>query len=347
MAVDELVIAPAVLAWLLALLPVPQAAGAGQEQPDRPQIYPYLLDAVDALQGFLLDGPFQEPTSVFLESTAGELYVADSKSALIGIFDLEGSPLFSFGRTPLLSEPRQVAAAGDGTIFVLDAADSQVHVFNYRGEPRGTLAFEYPAIGDVPGGTAAVSCFAFDPEGRWFVGDRERAQVLAYAPDLSFRFAIRTARAAARFENIVGMSVSPEGLLAVIDLGGTPVQVFDAQGRFLTGFGKRDLGVENFTGPIACGFDGEGYLFVVDLLRHDVKIFEPSGAFRGFFGGWFGPQTRGRGPGEMRYPNAIAFGPQGRVWVAERFGRRVQVFHRRPRGEPALQQPAVGRDDGR
>jgi sugar lactone lactonase YvrE len=326
------------LAPLLVLLalstPLPQGRTA-REEDERPRVYPYLLDAVDALFGHLIDGRYKSPTGVFYEPSAGELYVADSKNGLIGIYDDHCTPLFAFGREPLLGEPKDVAAAADGTIFVLDAADSRVHAFSYRGEPRGELVFEYPALDGEPAGLVSVTAMALDAEGRWFVADSALPQVVAYEPDLGFRFAIRTARAGAQFQMISDVAVSPDGLIAVTDLAATPVQVFDAEGRFLSGFGKRDIGVENFTSSNACGFDGEGYLFVVDMLRHNVKIFEPSGAFRGFFGGWFSPETRGMTPGEMRYPTGIAFAPDGRIFVAERFGHRVQVFRPRPRGEPA------------
>lgn len=332
---------PLLLSLALAA-PPPQGRAAQGDGEERPRVYPYLLDAVDALRGHLIDGRYKSPTGVFYEPGAGELYVADSKNGLIGIYDDSGTPLFAFGREPLLGEPKDVAAAADGTIFVLDAADSRVHAFSYRGEPRGELVFDYPALDGEPAGVVSVTAMALTSDGRWFVADSALPQVVAYEPDLGFRFAIRTQRAGAQFRMISDVAVSAEGLIAVTDLAATPVQVFDAEGRFLAGFGKRDIGVENFTSSNACGFDGEGYLFVVDMLRHNVKIFEPSGAFRGFFGGWFSPETRGLTPGEMRYPTGIAFAPDGRVFVAERFGHRVQVFRPRPRDQAPPDRPGGG-----
>jgi DNA-binding beta-propeller fold protein YncE len=338
---------PAVfLAQLCLLVALPCASAQSravqtQQAPqsaERPRIYPYVFDAVDVLWGHLLDGRFQEPASVWFESQAGELYVSDSKSGLIGIFDTEGTPRFTFGRPPHLFEPRQVVASADGAIYVLEGVDATLRAFTYRGEPRGAISFEYPAFGDVEGGTVVLSSFTLDGQGRWYVVDREIQAVLAFEADLTFRFAIRTERAGANFDTIASVAVSTEGLIAVTDLVSTAVQVFDAQGKFLAGFGKHDIGIENFSAPVACAFDDEGYLFVVDMLRHEVKIFEPSGAFHGFFGGWIGPTTRGRSAGELRYPSGIAFGPDGRVFVAERFGQRVQIYRRRARTEQPLDQ---------
>ena len=64
-------------------------------------------------------------------------------------------------------------------------------------------------------------------------------------------------------------------------------------------------------------FDEEGRLFVVDMLRHDVKIFDIEGTFLGQFGGWFGPETGGRAPGEMLYPNDIAIAPDGHAFYID------------------------------
>ena len=336
------------LAQLCLVLAVPCAslAQSGQVQvpqasksTERPRVYPYIFDAIDVLWGHLLDGRFQEPASVWFESQAGELYVSDSKSGLIGIFDAEGTPRFAFGRPPRLFEPRQVVASADGSIYALEGVDATLRAFTYRGESRGEIRFEYPAFEDVAAGTAVLSAFTLDAQGRWYVVDRALQAVLAFESDLTFRFAIRTQRAGANFDTIASVAVSPEGLIAVTDLVSTAVQVFDPEGKFLAGFGKHDIGIENLSAPVACAFDDEGYLFVVDMLRHEIKIFEPSGAFRGFFGGWLGPTSRGRSAGELRYPSGIAFGPDGKVFVAERFGQRVQIYRRRPRNEQPGEPP--------
>ena len=321
------------------------AAAVAQSRPPPPPapVYPFELVPVDAIRGHLLEGPFLEPLGVCFDAEAHEVLVADSKNALIGIYDPLGVPLFSFGGDRLLGDPRRLAVGADGMILVLDSTQAVIKRFSYRGVPLDPLAFAYPAQGDVPAGSVRVASFALGPDGRLVVADADRPQVLAFAPDGTLLFTIRPAKAAARFAGISDVAVSRDGLIAVTDLKETPVQLFDSEGRFLRGFGARDIAREDFTAPVAIEFDEEGRLFVVDMLRHDVKIFGADGVFLGQFGGWFGPEGMGRRPGEMLYPTDIAIAPGGLVYVVERYGNRVQLFRRRPRAdsESESQQPTA------
>lgn len=299
-------------------------------------VYPYLVVPEDAIYGHLMNGYFKEPVAVHFDEDAQELLVADSKNGLIGIFDAEGIPVFAFGAQSVMTDPRRVASGADGSIFVLDSDQSEVKEFSYRGEIRAPRRFAYPAIDDIGGGVARVSAFTLDAAGKWYVADSDLPQVLVYDAELNFEFAIRPEPAAARFGLISSLAVADDGTIAVTDFKETPVQLFDRKGRFLVGWGERDIGVENFSAPVDVEFDEDGRVFVVDMLRHDVKIFSRSGDFLGVFGGWFSATTGGRAPGEMLYPSGIAIARGGFIYIVERFGGRVQMFIRRPRdGEDA------------
>ncbi len=92
---------------------------------------------------------------------------------------------------------------------------------------------------------------------------------------------------------------------------------------------------KNGTAPSAVAWDEKGFLYGLDLLRHDVKVFTAKGEFVYHFGGWSTPETRGRAPGEMLYPMDLCVDPEGPIYVAERFGGRVQAFTRKLKPEPA------------
>ena len=57
--------------------------------------------------------------------------------------------------------------------------------------------------------------------------------------------------------------------------------------------------------------DASGRLIVADLQSHEVRVFGPEGDFLFHFGG------QGEGPGELRYPCCLAFGPDSELWVRE------------------------------
>ncbi len=319
-------LAATVFLALAAATPVQQRGGQG---PVDEGLWPWILVPQSAIQGHLLEGPFKEPGGVFFDPEARELYVTDTKNGLVGIYDEEGVPVFAFGGGGVLAEPREIAVTPDGSIRVLDGVGTRIQVFDYRGTLERTASFTLPGE-EAP---IRMGAFAVDAEGNWFVGDLENKAVHAFDPEGNLRFSIPDEDRLGAFEFITGIAVANDGRIAVVDYKATPVQVFDRDGRFLLGFGERDVGLANFTAPMAVAFDSEGYLFVVDMLRHDVKIFDSGGVFRGIFGGWYGRGTGGRAPGELLYPIGIAIAPDGPVYVSERFGNRVQLFERRPRAE--------------
>lgn len=299
--------------------------------------YPFEIRPLDAAYGHLIEGAFREPLGLSFDAVAQELLVADSKAGRVGIFDAEGLPLFAFGGPRVLSDPRRLCADANGRIFVLDSEASQLKVFSYRGEPLEPLYFPAPP-GEV-GSIANIGSFERDAAGNWYIIDAEKQRALVYGPNLDFLFALRPGKEP--FGRMTALAVAADGVIAVLDFRGSPVRLFDPEGHFLLAFGDRSLGLQGFAAPMAVEFDEYGYLFVVDMLRHDIKIFDREGRFCGRFGGWFGPYTGGRNPGEMLYPVDVAIAPQGAIYVAERFGNRVQLFSREARpGQGAP--PAAG-----
>lgn len=299
--------------------------------------YPWELQPLDAIYGHLSEGRFQEPVGVFFEPGAHELYVADSKNGLIGIFNQERTPLFAFGGPALLVEPHALQVLPDGTIFVLDALQTELRCFNYRGEIRAPLSFARPGAGPDSSEPVHLKAFVRAPDGRWFVADQEKQgdHLLLFDRERKFVRELAPSKKAGEYHAISDLALSPSGKLAVVDQQGTPaIHVYDARGELLAAFGVRDVGLKDFTAPIAIGFDEQEFLYAVDLLKHDVKIFTVKGEYLERFGGWNTPETRGRAPGEMLYPTDIAIAPGGDVYVSERFGGRVQVFTRKPKPEP-------------
>ena len=332
------------LAALLAL-----QADAPRKAAPQPLAFPYEIAPRDALWGHLSEGNFREPVGVFYEPTARELYVADSKNGLIGIFGDDGAPLFAFGGATLLVEPRSVLALADGTICVVDVARTDVRVFSYRGEPQQPLVFPRPL--ELEPGAAPqpvrVCALARDAQGLWYVGDQDDNCVRVYDAELHPLRTLAPPKGSPAIGALIDIAVSADGLVAVADQRGVAVLdsrgvprrdqtgvpslfVFDAAGSLIAAFGGRDIALSDFTSPAAVAFDELGYLYAVDMLRHDVKVYTPAGKFLARFGGWMSPETRGHAPGELLYPVDIATAPGGRLFIAERFGQRVQVFERRP-----------------
>jgi sugar lactone lactonase YvrE len=82
----------------------------------------------------------------------------------------------------------------------------------------------------------------------------------------------------------------------------------------LTAFDRRDRDVT----------DHKGTRWVLDTNNSRVQEFTPDGTLAREWGGW------GTDPGRFQFPNAIAVGPNGAIYVADTWNNRVQVFDRSP-----------------
>ena len=61
-------------------------------------------------------------------------------------------------------------------------------------------------------------------------------------------------------------------------------------------------------------------MYVVDYMRHTVNVYDKDGKYLFEFGGL------GWGEGWFQYPKDIAIDSQGRIFVADTFNDRVDVF---------------------
>lgn len=165
---------------------------------------------------------------------------------------------------------------------------------------------------------------------------------------------------------VPGIAVDGEGRVWVFTRGQPPVQVYDAAGKYLRGWGSAEIQSAHHL-----EIDPQGHIWVADVELHVVMQFNPGGQLlrtlgtRGEKGedpshfnkptdmaitpagdvfvsdGYansrvvhFDPAGRfvrawgtlGTEPGQFSVPHAIAVDSQGRLYVADRNNARVQVF---------------------
>jgi DNA-binding beta-propeller fold protein YncE len=302
---------------LLLLAVAALAAPAGAE------MMTFTLKPVLFLESHLYEGSLHGPESVFVDAKRGEVWVADTRNNLIGVFSLDGMPLYAFGSKKHLREPRQVAVDPAGRVLVLDNDRGRIHAFNYRGIHLGDLVPErLPEKGQI-------AAFAFGPDGSLWIGEASNGEILLYdypSMRLRRRFGSRGDEEG-QFQAIASLAVN-ERYVVVLDHTGLAVQVFNHRGDFIKGWGQHAMGGANFSLPRSVAIDAKDRIVVTDSLRHDLKYFDVEGRFIGHFGG------AGRKPGSVSFPCGVAVAPDGRVYVAERGNARVQVFE-----EQALEKP--------
>jgi len=249
------------------------------------------------------------------------VYVADSFVSAVFVFDLEKK------ETKLL---RNGAEAKFGTIigltvdhadriFVVDALMHRVAVLS----PDWKLETYF---GDDqlehPGGIAV------DENNRFlYVVDTGAQRVAVFDAD-DFEF-LRTFGGppkkvgddeAATFSKPSNVAVDADGNVYVTDTMNNRVQIFDADGKFISMFGKAGDGPGDFARPKGIAIDSDSHIWVADAFTNRIQIFDRDGHLLAFFG------TGGDLPGQFGVPCGVYVDKQNRAFVTEQLQGRLQMF---------------------
>ena len=291
---------------ILMLLPLVAAA---QDNEPRFDVKPVAM-----FNQHLYYGTFARPHGIAVDPERGEVWVADSGNGLIGIFSREGAELYAFASKEYLREPVRIVIAPGGNVAVIEGDRAHVRVFNYRGNYKNDL--DLTALGPKP----IVGAIAYDSAGNLYIGENRTCQVFVFAANGKLRrqFGSRGTDDG-QFQSIADLAVAPDGTIYVLDQQAIAVQEFDNQGNFIRGWGRHEMGAQNFSLPSGLALRGD-YVYVTDELRHQVKVFTTGGKFLTQFGGI------GAEAGQLSFPTDLAVDADGRIYVTERSTSRVQVF---------------------
>ena len=118
--------------------------------------------------------------------------------------------------------------------------------------------------------------------------------------------------------------MDPEGNIWIVDVGGHVVVKMNPQGRVIMQLGRKGVpgaGHANFYLPTDVAFAPNGDFYVTDGYGNSrVVKFSRDGRYLFEWG------TKGSGPGEFLLPHAAVLDAQGRVYVADRENRRIEIF---------------------
>lgn len=209
-----------------------------------------------------------------------------------------------------LNFPRGIALDAAGNLYVADSGNHRVVRFDASGESSSWGGFC-----DLSGETLSDECLDPDGDGP-----------LPAAPG--------------RFNSPWGIAVDAQGRVYVADTWNHRIQVFDAEGTFLghwgtatlvdveTNPGGRQGNLYSFYGPRGIAVDEAGRAYVTDTGNERVLVYEitedESGQIQAEFLYQWG--MMGPAPGEFLEPVGIAVDLTGRVYVADTWNQRIQVF---------------------
>ena len=265
--------------------------------------------------------PFQllGPYGIAFDSK-GLVYVADQRVGAIFIFNTET-------RDVQLIRNKFEATFGLINGVAIDAGD---RLFVSDGKLHRVLIFDptHKVEGQITEGLVDPVGLAIDSENRFlYVVDTQQDQVIVYDADsLKLLRRIGTGgknhwlTAPGDFAAPSNVALDKDGNVYVTDTLNNRVEIFDADGNFISWFGKHGDGPGYFARPKGIALDCDGHIWVADEMQDRVQVFDRQGELLAFFGG------HGNYPGTFAALTGVAIDKQNRVFTTEQYPGRMQMF---------------------
>jgi DNA-binding beta-propeller fold protein YncE len=260
------------------------------------------------------------PSFVYWEPVRKEIYVIDGKSRII-IYTSDLFPLFTLGKRNGIEAPLGLTVDADGNVYIAQASSkdnprSRISVFN------ACLKWERDIyLKGFEGDASFVpSRLAMDKKGNLYVAGSSFPSVLIFDRNgqLLDTIAIEEGDRKVR---VTDVTFDNAGRLYIVSEEEGHIYVYDENRKFLFKFGEKGGSTAKLSRPLAVAIDNRnGRMYVVDYMRHTISVYDKEGKYLFEFGGL------GYGEGWFQYPRDIAVDSTGRIFVADTFNNRIEVF---------------------
>lgn len=242
-----------------------------------------------------------EPIALSLATDgAGHVYLSNPLRSSIQQYSGDGTLLANLGSFEATSSPflpRGIATDAGGALYVADSSGGKISVLG----ADGSTLREWSAM---RGRDIAVG-----PDGSVYLAEAREVQRFSFTGTPLSKWG---GGGGAAFGEVWGLDTGPSGNVYVADTYGNQIQVFTADGTFVTRWGSRGSDEGQFVYPYGIAISASEEVYVADTVNDRVQKFGAGGQFLGAWG------ESGSGHGRFHTPNSIAIDPAGFVYVADR-----------------------------
>ena len=324
---------------------------------------------VNFADGSALTAQFNTPSGI-ARAADGRIFVADTVNNRIRVISADGATVstyagngiesFADGSTSTASfaQPRGVALAADGRLFVADDFNHRIRVISGDGATVSTYAGDgVQSFADGSTSTARFSSprgIAVAADGRVFVADifNNRIRVISADGATVSTYAGSGAGFAngstttARFNTPQGVAVAADGRLFVADAGNQRIRVISADGATVStyagsgntgllggGFADGSTSTARFDSPTDLVVTSDGRVFVADTNNNRIRVISADGAAVSTYAG-SGAAAQTNEPQEsqtafdidLSEPRRMTLAPDGSLFFTDTNSNRIRVI---------------------
>jgi len=266
------------------------------------------------------------PAAISHDPVAGETCVTDARGPAILLVNRRDVAVFRTNRFAALSAPLDACVDARGSLVFLDVAPGDhtrtVRRLNLHGEPDA-YAVRPPAARWSP--NHLIVC----RDGDYLTLDGDTgimARHDAVTGDLVWRANVTGDESDELF--LGRPCEAPDGSIYLPGGELHAVLVLDDHGNLVSRFGEFGTGPGKMIFPVAVAMGPAETVLVLDRMRHKILVHDRDHRLVTEFG------SIGAAPGQLYQPSDIATTDDGRLYVAQGFEGRVQVFQLAVTGRP-------------
>ncbi|RJQ43276.1 MAG: hypothetical protein C4538_12250 [Nitrospiraceae bacterium] len=260
------------------------------------------------------------PSFVTVDREMKEIYIIDGRGRVV-VYTKDMFPVLTVNNKYGINNPQGLAVDKNGNLYIAQSANAD--------NPRHRITVLRPCLtwerdiyfsGFEGADSFIPSRLSVDKQGNIYAVASQYPGVIILGNDGTF-LDIMTPDEEGRKAKLTNVKLDSSGKIYLVSEEEGRIYVYDENRNFLFKFGEKGGSSGKLSRPKGVGVDEHsGTMYVVDYMRHTVSAYDNKGAYLFEFGGL------GLGAGWFQFPTDIAVDDAGRIFIADYFNHRVQVF---------------------